>query len=200
MKLWTKIKFGAALLLAVALGGGAFYFGYQTARRGATRTTLNSSAVLQQIQNLSELVSVQYRIQKVIGLEEEKVPFGSEKIVLMVQASVLGGVDLAALTTQQVICAGNRVTVRLPPAKVLHVFVNDKETRVWDRTKTWWTPWVPFSPDLEQKARQAALEAMQAAARDMGILTNAQRNAEHTIREFLQKTVGAEAVAFQVAP
>jgi hypothetical protein len=67
---------------------------------------------------------------------------------------------------------------------------------VWDRSKTWWTPWVPFNPELEQKARLAALEAAQAAAAEMGILSNAQQNAQKTIGEFLHAT-GVESVQFQ---
>ena len=86
-------------------------------------------------------------------------------------------------------------TIRLPAPRVMHVFVNDNETKVWDRSKTWWTPWVAFNPELEQNARRAALEAVQQAALQMGILSNAQQNAETTIREFLL-TVGMTNVVF----
>jgi len=195
MNLWAKIKLVGALVLMVALVAAGFYCGRKWARGSEIRRNLDAPAVVKEIRKLSELVSVKYTIQKVIGLEEDKVPFGSEKIILLVQATVLGGVDLATLTTQEVSCANGRVTVRLPAPQVLHVFVNDKESRVWDRTKTWWTPWVPYNPELEHKARQAALEAMQAAALDMGILSNAQFNAETTIREFLQ-AAGAGVVNF----
>ena len=158
---------------------------------------VDAPAVVKEIQQLSELVTVKYSIQKVVGLKEEKVPFGSEQVLLMVQADVLGGVDLAAVSANDVqIAANNLITVRLPPPKVMHVSVDEKQTRVWDRSKTWWTPWVPYDPELEQKARLAALEAVQAAALEMGILSNAQVNAEKTIRGFLQ-TVGVESVRFE---
>jgi hypothetical protein len=42
-----------------------------------------------------------------------------------------------------------------------------------------------LDPALEQKARLAALEAMQAAALEKGILSNAQENAEATLRQSL---------------
>jgi hypothetical protein len=66
---------------------------------------------------------------------------------------------------------------------------------VWDRSKTWWTPWVALNPELEQNARLAALEAVQAVATEMGILKDAQQNAEKAIREFL-RPVGIDTVAF----
>lgn len=135
-----------------------------------------------------------------MGLKEDKVPFGSESVLLLVQATVLGGVDLATLTASQVqVTADRQITITLPAAKVLHVYINEQETRVWDRSKTWWTPWVAANPQLEQQARQLALESMQQAALAMGLLTNAQHNAETTLRRVLQAT-GTRAVTFLPAP
>ena len=45
--------------------------------------------MVREIQQLNELVSVKYTIQKVVGLKEKKAPFGSEKLLLIVQAEVL---------------------------------------------------------------------------------------------------------------
>jgi hypothetical protein len=193
--MWRKIKFYFVSLLIIGLAGLALYYRYFP-QRGVTRRTVDTPAVLQQIQRLSELVTVKYNIQKVIGLEEQKVPFGSEKVLLLVQATVLGGVDLSQLSKQDVtsVDAGS-LAISLPAPRVMHVFVNDNETKVWDRGKTWWTPWVDFNPELEQNARRAALEAVQQAALQMGILSNAQQNAETTIREFL-RTAGITNVTF----
>lgn len=197
--MWKKIKFYTVSTIIIALGVTCAYLYYFGGHRAVVRRVVDAPAVLKEIQRLSELVTVKYSIQKVIGLEEEKVPFGSEKILLMVQATVLGGMDLSAMNTQQcVVAADNSVTIELPPAKVLQVFVNEKDTKIWDRSKTWWTPWVPFNPELDQKARLAALEAVQAAALEMGILSNAQENAEKTIREFL-RTAGVESIRFEPA-
>ena len=194
--MWKKIKFYTVSAIIIALGLACLYLYYFGRREPVVRRMVDAPAVVKEIQRLSELVTVKYSIQKVIGLKEEKVPFGSEQVLLMVQADVLGGVNLAALSAADVqVAANNAITVRLPPAKVMHVSVDENQTRVWDRTKTWWTPWVAYDPELEQKARLAALEAAQAAALEMGILSNAQENAEKTIRGFLQ-TVGVESVRF----
>ena len=195
--MWKKIKFYTVSAIIVALGVACLYLYYFGRREPVVRRVVDAPAVLKEIQRLSELVTVKYSIQKVVGLKEEKVPFGSEQVLLMVQADVLGGVDLAALSMNDVqIGANNVIAVKLPPPKVMHVYVDEKQTRVWDRSKTWWTPWVPYNPELEQKARLAALEAVQAAALEMGILSNAQENAEKTVRGFLQ-TVGVDSVRFE---
>jgi len=196
--MWKKIKFWAVTLLIVALGGACaslYFFGRRTAE---VRRVVDAPSIVKQIQQISELSTVKYNVQKVVGLEEEKVPFGSEKILLLVQATVLGGIDLSGFSAKDCVIDGKTVTIRLPPPQVLQVFIDDKNTQVWDRSKTWWTPWVPFSPDLERKARLAALEAVQVAALEMGILSNAQQNAEKTIGRFLQPT-GIETVRFESA-
>jgi hypothetical protein len=195
--MWKRIKFYTVSAVILALSATCVYLYYFGRREAVVHRVLDPPAVVKEIQRLSELVTVKYSIQKVVGLKEEKVPFGSEQVLLMVQADVLGGVDLAALNTNDVqVAPNNTVTARLPSAKVLHVYVDEKQTRVWDRSKTWWTPWVPFNPELEQKARLAALEAVQAAALEMGILSNAQQNAQRTIWEFLHAT-GVESVRFE---
>ncbi len=151
--------------------------------------------MVREIQSLSELVSVKYTVQKVVGLEEKKSPVGSEKLLLIVQAEVLAGVDLSALTPTGIkILPGGNIKLALPPAQIFHIVTNDKETKVWDRQITWWTPWVSPNPDLERQARLAATTSIKQAALDMGILDQAQRNAENVIRNLLQ-TLGAKSVA-----
>jgi hypothetical protein len=157
-------------------------------------TTLDPVSVVQQIQRLNELVSVKYTVQKVVGLEEQKVPFGSEKLLLFVQAEVLAGIDLSKLAAADIKwLPAKRMQVMLPPPKIEHVVIDDKETKVWDRQITWWTPWVPYNPDLERQARLKAKDAIQQAAIDMGILDQARRNAEAGIRSLLE-TFGVKSV------
>ena len=105
----------------------------------------------------------------------------------MVGGEALAGVDLAQLTPNDVVLSdGNRkALIALPPAKLLDTYLDEKQIKVWDRHVTWWTPWVPFNPDLEHKARLQALNEVRSAALSMGILDQAQRNAETAIRDFL---------------
>lgn len=194
--MWKRIKFYAVLTVMIALVAMVAYLWLFGARPGGMHRIADPPALVREIQRLRELATVKYSLQKVIGLKEEKTPFGEESLLLLVQATVLAGVDLTALDASHVAVVDDRcVSIQLPAAKVLHVFINDPDTWVWDRSKTWWTPWVPFNPDLDQKARLAALEAVQVAALEMGILTNAQQNAEKTIREFL-RLAGIETVRF----
>src|ERR1700738_4947163 len=87
------------------------------------------------------------------------------------------------------------VIVALPSPQILHVYLDEKQTKVWDRTKTWWTPWIPYDNDLERKARLAGLEAVRQEALDMGILNDAQSSAETLIRGLL-RPLGFDHVEF----
>jgi hypothetical protein len=187
-----SVAFGVVVgfLLAVIV----FVIARRITSASSPATTLDPVSVVHQIQRLNELVSVKYTVQKVVGLEEEKVPFGSEKLLLFVQAEVLAGIDLSKLAAADIKwLPAKRMQVMLPPPRIEHVVIDDKETKVWDRQITWWTPWVPYNPDLERQARLKAKDAIQQAALDMGILDQARRNAEAGIRSLLE-TFGVKSV------
>jgi hypothetical protein len=153
----------------------------------AGRTTLDPPAMVTEIRKLNELATVRYGVQKVVGLKEQKVPVGEESILLIVQAHVVAGVDLDAVREDHVRReAPNTFLVMLPSARILSVEVDEKETKVWDRRVTWWTPWVPFNPDFERQARIQAVQQIKETAIEMGILREAERNAEHAIRSLFR--------------
>lgn len=179
-KIAAIVSIGVSLcLLAVLFLSAAFHEAFGLRR-------LDAASVVTQVKQLKELVTVKYSLQRVVGLREPKIPFGEESILLMVQGEVLAGVDLDLLSTRDIKYTGARsATITLPAARILHSFIDEKGTKVWDRQITWWTPWVPYDPDLEHKARLQAVDDVSKAALSMGILEQAQKNAEMAIRDFL---------------
>ena len=189
-----RIRWAVLGMVAGVLLTAFAFFSWRNVTREAPARTLDPSALVLEIQRLNELVSVKYTIQKVVGLEEKKVPFGSEKILLFVQAEVLAGIDLSILAPGDVkVLPDQRMHVRLPPPKIVHIVIDDKQTKVWDRQITWWTPWVPFNIDLERQARIAARDEIEKTALEMGILDQARRNAEVSVKTLLE-TFGVKAV------
>jgi hypothetical protein len=191
---WAALGVLAGILITVA----AMLSLWKVTGAGPSMTrSLDAPSVVREIQGLSELVSVKYTVQKVIALEEKKTPIGSEKLLLFVQAEVLGGIDLSKLAAGDVVALpGHRILLTLPPPSILDVVIDDKQTKVWDRQITWWTPWVPFNPDLERQARLAAKDEIEKAAIEMGILNQARSNAEVSIRSLLG-ALGVKSVTFQ---
>jgi hypothetical protein len=185
--------FAGIILTALAFGTWST-FGDQKPLRART---LDAPVVVHEIQGLDELVSVNYTVQKVVGLEEKKRPLGSERLLLFVQAAVLAGVDLSKVTASDVkILPGRSIRLTLPPPRIVHIVIDDTQTKVWDRQITWWTPWVPFNKDLERQARLAARDTIERAAIEMGILDQAQKNAAAGIRSLLE-TLGVKSVVIE---
>src|SRR5580698_4533900 len=123
-----SVAFGVVigLLLAVMV----FVIARRITSATSPGTPLDPVAVVHQIQRLNELVSVKYTLQKVVGLEEQKVPFGSEKLLLFVQAEVLAGIDLSKLAAADIKWLhGKRIQVMLTPHKIENVVIDDKESK-----------------------------------------------------------------------
>ena len=178
-----RVSFIVCLTLLAVLCG--VFFGPRI-KQALGLETADSPAVVTQIQRLNQLVTVRYSIQRVVGVKGPKEPLGEESLLLMVQGEVQAGVDLAGFDSANVHFSGpHAVAILLPPPRIVNVFLDEKYTKVWDRRITWWTPWVGYDPDLEHKARQQALEDVKSAALTMGILQQAQQNAERTVRDFL---------------
>lgn len=173
-------RLAAVGLLIVGLFAIVWFSGQQIADRP------DAPVVVTQVRQLNQLATVRYTVQKVVGLREQSYPVGEESILLVVQAAVEAGVDLAGLTEKDVeVQSDGSVTLRLPAARILNVSLDEKQTQVWDRRKTWWTPWVPYSKDLETRARQKGVESAKQGALEMGILRQAEQNAESAIRALL---------------
>jgi hypothetical protein len=169
------------LFFVVLIGAGVLGL-----RRHFSTHLLDVPAIVTEVRQLNNLVTVRYSIQRVVGLTEPKVPFGSESILLMVQGEVQAGIDLSQIKVRDLQEESDgTLDISLPAPKLTDAYLNEKQIKVWDRSITWWTPWVPYDPDLEHKARLQGLEDVRAAALEMGILGQAQRNAEVSIRDLL---------------
>ena len=169
-----------AVLLALLAAGLGYWLGHRA------WTSPADPAVVAQIQRLNQLTTVRYTVQKVVGIREPKEPVGEESILLIVQATVDAGIQLDKLTESDVTKRSDgTLVVRIPRAEILNVAIDENSTKVWDRQKTWWTPWVPYSPDLEGKARREGLRIAREAAVEMGILNQAETNARTAIRSLL---------------
>jgi hypothetical protein len=76
------------------------------------------------------------------------------------------------------------VVVRLPAAKSSSAFIDERKPRCGIAIRPG-GPLVAYSLDLERRARLAGVEAASQAALDMGILHQAELNAETSIRSLL---------------
>ena len=135
--------------------------------------------IIQEVQSLARLETIQYSVEKVITAETRQGPFGflfGDRLLLVAHGSVIAGVDLAEITERDIsIDEMGAVTLHLPPAEIFIAALDNEQTYVYDRE-------VGFlrrgDVELESAARLAAEEEILEAALSDGILEQAQVNAE----------------------
>ncbi len=193
------------VLVSVALGVGISRFDFVQAvpvlgglleERPARTTT--GPVVVEGVRELDQLATVRWTesvpVTRQSGGDVLERLFSGEEVLLIATGEVEAGVDLAEISADDVSVEGDTVTMRLPEPEILSSSLDEEKTRVYDRD---------FSPlnvhpddELVEEARARALEKVEAAARENGILKTAETNAQNSIRAFVT-TLGFRDVRFE---
>jgi hypothetical protein len=92
----------------------------------------------------------------------------------------------------RVVVTGRKITLHLPPATITDAYLDEKQTQVIDWQRGFLRT---FDKDLEQTARQDAVDDISRAARLDGILNDADRRARLELALFLHQA-GFDPVEF----
>jgi hypothetical protein len=150
----------------------------------------NTSEVVRQIQTLSDLVTVKYVVEKVVILDAPpestlgQFVQGDNQVLLLAHGIVKAGINLGHLAPSDVAISGKSIRIKLPPAQITDAYLDDDQTKVIDWKQGFLRS---FDKDLEQKARQMALEEIRGAARRDGIVNEANERAKWQIAEFFHQ-------------
>jgi hypothetical protein len=178
-----KQMFWTAMTLAVLFFG--VYLGFTVSHWLKTGTGLrfeNTATVVQQVQTLSDLVTVKYVMEKVVVLEDAKW-YGENRVLLLAHGIVKAGIDLKRITADDVTISGNRISIKLPPPQITDAYLDDQQSQVIDHTTGLLRV---FDKDLEQTARENAVDDIRRAARNAGILDDANHRAQLELEIFLR--------------
>jgi hypothetical protein len=158
----------------------------------------NTATVLKQVQTLSQLVTVKYVMEKVEVLSDppqnilRQFWFDDTHVVLVAHGIIKAGVDLAQLKPADLRVSGKQITINLPPAQITDAYLDDHLTQVVERSTGFLRS---FNKDLEQAARQNAVDDIRRAARHSGILRDAEDRARAQLTH-LCRQLGFEEVEF----
>lgn len=167
--------FFAWIGVLLLLSGAFFGMVLQRVRRGDDRPVLRDTAnIVTRIQPLTQLVTMKYVIEKVVVFEDVKW-FGENRVILVAHGVVKAGVDLSQLKPEDIQIDGRKVRLRLPPAKITDLYLDDHKTEIIDRSTGLLRQ---FDKTLEQQARRSALDHLKLAARSSGILKEAEERAQ----------------------
>ena len=183
------------MLTAMALLVLAVYLTFtvaQWAKRGAGLHLWNTTSVIREVQPLAELVTVKYVMDKVVVLEDVKW-YGESRVLLLAQGVVKAGLDLKRLKPEDVAITGKKICLHLPPTQITDAYLDDAASQVIDHTTGFLRA---FDKDLEQAARQNAVDDIARAARHAGILDEADKRGRAELQNFF-KRAGFEQVEFR---
>ena len=197
MRLLKKIFWMLAALALLVLGICA---GLTAARwRGGGPRITNTVTVVEQVQTLSDLVTVKYVMQKVEIVDSPpestlgKFIQGDNKVLLLALGVVKAGIDLKKITPDDVMISGKTLTIKLPLPRITDAYLDDSQTKVIERTTGFLRS---LDKDLEQTTRQYAVEDIRNAAQKNGILNDANDRARLELRAFFLQA-GFERVEFR---
>ena len=162
------------------------------AGRGAGLHLWDTTSVVHEVQALSDLVTVKYVMEKVVMLEDVKW-YGENHVLLLAHGVVKAGIDLKRLQPEDVRIADKKIFLKLPVSQITDAYLDDKQSQVIDHTTGLLRA---FDKDLEQIARQNAVDDIARAARKGGILDDADKRAKEELTNLL-KRAGFEQVEFR---
>jgi hypothetical protein len=165
---------------------------------GSAPKVYNTATVLKQVQTLSQLVTVKYVMEKIEVLADPPqnplraaLPDDTH-VTLIAHGIVKAGIDLSKLQTSDIRISGTKLMLRLPMAQITDAYLDDKLTQVVERNTGFLRT---FNKDLEQTARQNAIDDIRRAARTSGILKDAEERARAQLT-FFGKQLGFDEIEF----
>jgi hypothetical protein len=145
------------------------------------------------------LVTVKYVMQKMEFVDSPpgstlgQFIQGDNKVWLLAQGVVKAGIDLKKIAPGDVAISGKALTLTLPKPEITDAYLDDSQTKVIERTTGFLRS---LDKDLEQTTRQYAVSDIRRAAREGGILNDANDRARTELRTFFQQA-GFETVEFR---
>ena len=163
-------------------------------KKGSSIHEEDTDTVVEQIQTLSDLVTVKYVVEKVVVLDDVKW-YGENRVLLLAHGVVKAGIDLKRLKPGDVKVSGKTIYVHLPPPQLTDAYLDDQKSKVIDHSTGLLRD---FDKDLEQTAREEAVLDVRRAAINNGILDDASERAQLELALFLHQA-GYEQVKFDAA-
>ena len=174
------IFFACALLILIGLGYCATRL-VPGALLGRNTTNITHDVVVDQIKAVAKLVSSEATVRDVIVYENTW--YGSTKrSLVVVTGRLLAGIDLRDNPDVVIDHERKRITIRIPPAKLIAVEIRDMQT--YDERGGLWNPFTREDRDAIQRQARAQLTA---AGGQLALISHANESAVELLRMLLAK-------------
>lgn len=160
----------------------------------------NPITIIHEIRSLARLETIQYTMEKVITAEEGQGDLGflfGDRLLFVGHGTVIAGIDLALIQPDDIWVHGEILFVRLPPAEIFLVDIDDEKSFVYNRETGLLTK---GDVNLERVARIEAEKEISKSALEDGILDQAEENAENYLSRLLRSLGYADVVFVKATP
>jgi hypothetical protein len=156
-----------------------------------------SATLLVAMKDVAKLETTELHLEKVIDLTDKQNNFfglieGTDNLLLVASGDVTVGVDLGKLTEGDVTMDSKTkvATLKLPPPEIFSSRLDEKRTYVYTRSTSLAAR---RNEQLETRARQEAVAAIEKAAKESDVMERAKKQAERQLRA-LAMALGASDV------
>ena len=211
-----------SLVIILILGGGAIFLGFSQQKQQGNQinVTIDKTVIVQKIQNLSRLETVQMTIQRDVKVELNagSLSFYGKDLLqdkattdYAVTGSVSAGIDLSGLKSENVKLEneGKKISLELPSPKILSIQINEDKTKITSEDFSFLFNVKNLDPnrrkemrdELQRQASKQAKEALRDGACSDEILKKASENAKESLKNlFLFSNVEEVVITFQGEP
>ncbi|MER3436064.1 MAG: DUF4230 domain-containing protein [Leptolyngbya sp. ERB_1_1] len=188
----SGLLLGAVLMVGLLRSGDRFFDQLKSlmnAKPPEPRVETRS-VVVQQVRQASELTTAVFTMEAVVPTQQDAaiagMVIGTTKLLYIARGEVRAGVDLSALTPENVQVIGDTVRLQLPAPKVLDKKIDVTRSTVYDYNRGPLGLGPDVAPNLQKLAQEEALRKIQLAACADGILEKANDRAKLTVSQLIR--------------
>jgi len=184
-----------ALLVAGAASLYSRFFGEP--EKTVSEPVVTHHTVLTQVTRMGKLELVKYNFRDIVEYEKGRTSYerlnqylDKAKAVLIVNGEAVGCVDLTKIGPADVVESDSTVIVYLPEPELCVYKINHEQSKLYDMQNTYFQE----EGKMVHEAYAAAEQQVRQSALDMGILQQAEENAQQILQPFLEQVSGKKVI------
>ncbi|WP_017294738.1 DUF4230 domain-containing protein [Geminocystis herdmanii] len=163
----------------------------------------NPHVIVKQVQMVSELTTSVFVMDSIVPTSSSRKignwVVGETNLLYVARGEVKAGLDLSAITVDDVVIDKNKITITLPPVKILDEKIDVNQSQVYNYDRGFLNLGPDVAPELQIKAQQETLIKIRETACQQKILDQANEKAVILITE-LMKNSGFATVEVKTNP
>lgn len=164
-----------------------FIFFYLRREFFVTRSELTDDIMVEKITDMGKLELVKYSMKDVLERKEVRTFLPDQRILFVASGEATGCIDLTRVRKEDIVSAGDSITVFLPLPEICYVRLDHGRSRVYDVTGAWFPS---DAKDMVEGIYKVAEQKLRENAMNMKILDKTRENAVLIFQPMLENISG----------